>query len=119
MQTILIVDDEDAFRRGIAGALADEGYTVLEAQDGLEGVEMATTHVPDLVITDVQMDNMNGFMMVDELRQNEVTSLIPVIIMTGVVSISGAWKTSASVEYLEKPFDLNDLLQLVQKILKK
>ena len=117
MKTILIVDDEEAFRRGLSMGLTMEGYGILEAKDGLEGSEMAAKHLPDLIITDVQMDNMNGFVMLEELRRNEATSLIPAILMTGASVNAGAWQAGGAVEYLEKPFSLDDLVAAVKKIL--
>lgn len=116
MKVILIVDDEEAFRQGLSMGLTMEGYEVLEAKDGLEGLDIAARQVPDLIITDVQMDNMNGFMMLEELRRNEVTSLIPAILMTGASVTAGAWQAGGALEYLEKPFSLEDLLRVVRKI---
>ncbi|HAL55960.1 MAG TPA: two-component system response regulator [Bacteroidetes bacterium] len=117
MKKILVVDDEDAFRQGVATHLKLEGFDVIEARDGLEGIEKATTQLPDVILTDVQMDNMNGFVMVEELRQIEATSLIPVIVMTGAAAAAGAWDADIAVEYLEKPFDLDDLTEAIKRVL--
>jgi CheY-like chemotaxis protein len=82
---ILVVDDEDSLRKSIAIMLRLRGgYEVVEASDGLMGVDVATAEKPDLIISDVYMDNMNGFMMVDEIQSQPGTAKIPVIMMTSV-----------------------------------
>jgi CheY-like chemotaxis protein len=66
----------------------------------------------------VQMDNMNGFIMVEELQQNPAIASIPVIMMTSASSAAGAWNSDIAVEYLEKPFTINKLLEIISKIIK-
>ena len=119
MKKILIVDDEDSFRKSLASQLKLKGWAVAEAADGMEGVEMAARHKPDVILSDVQMDNMNGFMMVEELQQYPATALIPVILMTNAASAAGAWNSDIAVEYLEKPFTIAKLLEVINIVLKK
>ena len=118
MRKILIVDDEDSFRKSLASQLKLKGWAVLEAADGLEGVDQAGSHKPDIILSDVQMDNMNGFMMVEELQKDSKTSKIPVIMMTGAAQGAGAWSSDVAIEYLEKPFSLEKLVEAVEKVLK-
>jgi len=118
MKKILIVDDEKSLRKGIVMSLRSKGYMTLEAEDGAVGLELATSHVPDLIISDVYMDNMNGFVMVENLKEDPVTANIPVIMMTSAAQGAGAWKSDIAVEYLEKPFSMPNLVELVEKILK-
>jgi len=115
---VLVVDDEDNFREAAVRVLKDEGYAVLEASDGVEGIEKAMKELPDIIVSDVHMPNMNGFMMVEELEKNEKTSQIPVIMMTGVAQAAGAWTSNMAVEYLEKPFSLDALVEAIRKVLK-
>lgn len=119
MRKILIVDDEESFRKSIAGQLKLKGFAVFEAADGLQGVDMAARHKPDVILSDVHMDNMNGFMMVEELQQYAATSAIPVIMMTSAASAAGAWNSDIAVEYLEKPFTIVKLLEVINLVLKK
>ena len=115
---ILVVDDEDSLRKSIAIMLRLKGgYEVLEASDGLEGLDLATQNKPDLIISDVYMDNMNGFMMVEEIQAQPSTAHIPVIMMTSAAQAAGAWKSGAAVEYLDKGFTLPELLEHVKRIL--
>jgi CheY-like chemotaxis protein len=117
--TILVVDDEDAVRKSIAVALKRKrGFEVLEAGDGLVGLELAKMQKPDLIISDVIMDNLNGFMMLESLREDPETAQIPVIMMTTPALNAGAWKSGVATEYLEKGFSLDELLAVVDKVLK-
>jgi len=117
---ILVVDDEDSLRKSIAIMLRLKGgYEVFEASDGLQAVDLATENIPDLIISDVYMDNMNGFMMAEELSQQPSTANIPVVMMTSAAQGAGAWKSGAAVEYLDKGFTLVQLLEVVKRIVKE
>lgn len=119
MKKILIVDDEESFRKSLTSQLKLKGFAVVEATDGLEGVDMAARHKPDVILSDVQMDNMNGFMMVEELQQYPATASIPVIMMTSASAAAGAWNSDIAVEYLEKPFTVARLLEIIGKVTQK
>jgi CheY-like chemotaxis protein len=116
---VLVVDDDDAVRKSIASALKLKGaFEILEAEDGLSGLELARQHKPDLIISDVVMDNLNGFLMLETLKEYPETADIPVIMMTSRAQKAREWKKGAAVEYLEKGFSLNQLLDTVNSILK-
>jgi CheY-like chemotaxis protein len=119
MKTILVVDDEASMRKSIVVALGSKGYKTIEAEDGMEGLSLAAAEQPDLVISDVNMDNMNGFMMVEQMRENPDTALIPVIMMTGAAQGAGAWEASTDVEYLEKGFSMQKLFETIEKVINK
>jgi CheY-like chemotaxis protein len=118
MKKILVVDDEPAQRKVIAAALRQKGYTTIEAEDGLQGLEKARAETPDLIISDVYMDNMNGFMMVETLRQDPEFASVPVIMMTSAAQAAGAWQSEEDIEYLDKGFSMPKLLETVSKLLK-
>lgn len=118
MKKILIVDDEPSWRMSLASQLKLKGWGVVEAEDGMMGLEMAQQHKPDVILTDVQMDVMNGFMMVQNLKDDPATASIPVIMMTSAAQAAGAWKSDIAVEYLEKPFTLVKLLEVLGKVVK-
>jgi CheY-like chemotaxis protein len=119
MKKILIVDDEESFRKSLTSQLKLKGYGVAEAADGLEGIDQAARFKPDVIVTDVQMDNMNGFVMVEELQQYPATASIPVIMMTSASSAAGAWNSDIAVEYLEKPFTVAKLIEVIGRVIKK
>ena len=113
----MIVDDEPSQRKVISAALKQKGCQTFEASDGLEGLEAARTQMPDLIITDVFMENMNGFIMVETLREDPETAGIPVVMMTSAAQGAGAWQSMEDVEYIEKGFAMAALVQLVEKLL--
>ena len=116
---ILVVDDDEAVRKSISIALKLKGgFETLEAEDGLEGLELAKQEAPDLIISDVVMENLNGFLMLETLKEYPETANIPVIIMTNQAQSDKEWKTGAAVEYIAKGFTLEVLLSKVNSILK-
>ncbi len=118
MKKILIVDDEPSWRMSLAAQLKLKGWGVLEAEDGMMGLEMAQQHKPDVILSDVQMDVMNGFMMVQNLKDDPDTASIPVIMMTSAAQAAGAWQSDLAAEYLEKPFTLVKLLEVLGRVVK-
>ena len=118
-KTILVVDDDEPVRKSISIALKLKGgFDTLEAEDGLIGLELAKQHHPDLIISDVIMENLNGFLMLETLKEYPETSDIPIIMMTVQAQTDKDWKTGAAVEYLAKGFTLDELLGKVYSILK-
>jgi len=115
---ILIVEDNIELRMIIKGLLKQE-YRILESIDGRSALELAKTEIPDLVISDVMMPNMNGFELCHELKTDERTSHIPVILLTAKTAqadqINGL-STGADL-YLTKPFSIKILQLNVRNIL--
>jgi signal transduction histidine kinase/DNA-binding response OmpR family regulator len=116
--TVLIVEDQQDVRKYIRSKLTDT-YTVLEAKNGREGFEMARQHIPDLVISDVMMPEMDGFELCEQLKTNDFTSHIPVILLTAraedMDKLTGL-ETGADA-YLVKPFNSKELLLRVHNLI--
>jgi len=83
VKTVLIVDDEPQSVEALAESIRAEGYTVLEARSGAQGIELAVTSRPDLLILDLLMPEMNGYEVVARLRANPLTAKLPILIYTG------------------------------------
>ncbi len=115
MKTILVVDDERDMRKFMSAILTAEGYTVLTAEDGLQALEMIRTKRPDLVISDVMMENLNGFMLLENLREDPATTNTPVILVTGAAQNAGAWQADTNVDYLMKPVSAKELIGAIKK----
>ncbi|NNG06558.1 MAG: response regulator, partial [Desulfobacteraceae bacterium] len=81
---ILIVDDEPAAIDYATAVLEENGYQAISAEDGLEGMEKARAEKPDLILLDIMMPGKGGIAMYQDLRKDEETKGIPVIIITGV-----------------------------------
>ncbi len=117
--TILLVEDEDAVRLFSARALRSKGYTVLEAGNGEEALELmkTTKEKIDLVISDVVMPNMDGPTFVNEI--NKLTYHPKVLFMSGYTedTFHNLLKDDSNIEFLAKPFSLADLAARVKQIL--
>ncbi|HUT36445.1 MAG TPA: response regulator [Planctomycetota bacterium] len=123
---VLIADDEADMRAFVQAALEDDGYTILEASDGEAALEVVRAEKPDLVILDVQMPKKNGFEVFDDLRRDEATKGIPIVMLTGVRQKTGIgfnakemgdYYESEPEAYVEKPVDPDALRDAVAKLL--
>ncbi len=115
---ILVVDDEEKMRRLIRMNLEVEGYRVIEAKDGLEALEMVREHLPDLVILDVQMPNMDGF---ETLKMIREVSDVPVIMLTVRADeddrVMGL--DLGADDYVAKPFSPRELSSRIRAVLRR
>ena len=115
---VLVVDDHPDVRRYVVDQLKDR-FTIVEADNGRSGLEKASETVPDLIISDVMMPEMDGYEFCKELKTNEKTSHIPVILLTAKAGeddkLEGL-ETGADA-YLVKPFNARELLTRVQKLI--
>ena len=109
--TILIVDDEENILDILGSVLHEEGYAVLRARDGAEGLRLAQEHRPALIIADIMMPLLTGIELIGRLKESEATASTPTILMSCVSRAPGP--TGATV-FLGKPFDLDDVLSLVK-----
>ncbi|MBL4901355.1 MAG: response regulator [Desulfocapsa sp.] len=115
MKKILLVDDEEGIQMLYREELEDDGYEVISAYTGEEGLQKFKEESPDLVILDIQMPGMNG---IETLRQMKMNNpQLPVILSSAYSEYKqdlGAW---ASDEYVVKSSDINDLKKAVRKYL--
>lgn len=121
MQKILVIDDEAMFREATACALQRKGFETVEAADGIEGAETARRLLPDLIICDVNMDRMDGYSLLEALRQEPATAAIPFILMTGMGDADSMRRgmNLGADDYLAKPFTAPQLFSAVEARLKK
>lgn len=118
---LLIIDDEEWLREMVRMALTDRGYVVLEAPDGATGIEVARRELPDLILCDVRMERVDGYLTLASLRDDPKTAGIPFILMTGMADPSGMrhGMELGADDYLPKPFTLDALFAAVEARLKK
>jgi twitching motility two-component system response regulator PilH len=112
IQRILIVDDSPVERHILTELLTPKGYSITIATDGAQGVEAAKRELPDLVIMDVVMPNMNGFQATRSLNRDEATRHIPVILCTTKnEETDKIWgMRQGAQDYVTKPIDGATLL---------
>lgn len=114
---ILVIEDEADLRASIVRFLLAEGYEVLVAGDGEEGVEVAVKSMPDLIICDIAMPQMDGFGTLFSLRENVTTSHIPFIFLTAsdrVYDRKFGFELGAN-DYITKPFSFDTLMAVIRK----
>jgi len=117
--TILVVDDSPTEVHIFKKILEKQGYTIVVAKDGQEGVDIAIQVLPDLILMDVVMPVLNGFQATRQLKNNEKTSSIPVIMVTTKgqkTDMSWGMRQGAN-EYLVKPVAPADLLSKIKALL--
>lgn len=117
---VLIVEDNADIAAYIAGCLSDK-YNVLYASDGERGAEMAREKLPDIIVTDLMMPKSDGLELCRRIRSDELTSHIPVVIVTAKVTetdkIQGL--EAGADAYLTKPFSRDELLMRIKKLLEQ
>jgi len=119
MQRILIVEDETPMRTALADLLAAEGYRILTATDGENGLQRALAEKPDLILLDVMMPKLDGFAVCAELRR--LARDMPVLLLTakGQIEDRVTGLDAGADDYLVKPFSTEELLARVRALLRR
>ena len=121
MKKILVIDDEEWLREMIQLALQQRGFQVIEAANGADGIELARKELPDLILCDINMGKVDGYLTLSSLRNEAPTAAIPFILMTGLAdnaSMRHGMELGAD-DYLPKPFTTEGLYAAVDARLKK
>src|SRR5580704_3670365 len=115
---VLIVDDEPNLRKILSHQLSRDGYDVLTAEDGEQGLALLREHHIDLVITDLKMPKVDGMTLLKKALEEEPD--LPVILITAHGTIDTAVETlkAGAVDFVTKPFDKDEVRQIVSKALK-
>jgi two-component system chemotaxis response regulator CheY len=118
---ILTVDDSASIRLTTRVTLSNAGYAVTEAVDGLDGLSKLQAGEYDLVVTDLNMPNMDGLTMIRELRKLPAHTGVPVIFLTTESDgeIKAQAKAAGATGWLTKPFDPESLVKIARKVLGK
>ncbi len=121
MATILVIEDETAIRENLTDLLEAEGYEVVSAANGRLGVQQARQHLPDLILCDILMPELDGYGVYRELRQDPVTAIIPFVFLTAKANQADirAGMTLGADDYLTKPFTREEVLQAIATRLAK
>jgi two-component system phosphate regulon response regulator PhoB len=121
MSTILLVEDEQDMREMIALKLRREGFTVIEAEDGLTAEQLACQERPDLIILDLMLPGRNGLSICRNLRRDPRGSEIPILMLTARASLDdkiNGLETGAD-DYMTKPFSPRELVLRVRNLLRR
>ena len=118
-KTILAVDDSGSLRQMVVFSLRAAGYQVVEAVDGMEGLEKARTQVFDLVLTDQNMPRMDGITLIKSLRAIASYQKVPILMLTTEASddMKTKGRAAGANGWLVKPFDPQRLTEVVKKLI--
>src|SRR5215471_14001157 len=116
-ETILVVDDEAQIRNTLRGVLSDEGFDVVEAENGRVALDVLAQQPPRLAIVDIWMPEMDGIELVQRMRKQAPG--VPIIVISGHGTIETAVRVirDGAFDFLEKPFQLDTLLRVVGRAL--
>ncbi|WP_366184699.1 response regulator [Flavobacterium ovatum] len=121
MKKILIIEDDTVLRENTAEFIKGENFEVFVAEDGLIGVQQTLKHLPDLILCDISMPNMNGYDFYKTIKQIESTSTIPLVFFSARTEnedIRAGMQLGAD-DYIIKPFDFHELLKVINTRLAK
>lgn len=121
MSKILIVEDNEMNRDMLSRRLKRQGYDVVVAADGHQGVAMATSEIPDLILMDMSLPVMDGWQATRSIKSDSYTQFIPVIALTAHVMTGDREKCleAGCDDYATKPIDFTELLEKITLLLKK
>ncbi len=121
MKKILVIEDSKPFRNQILKQLESKGFCIIAAENGFDGIKLAKEQLPDLVICDILMPDLDGYSVLIALRQNPDTAIIPFIFVTAKVTRSDLRKgmVLGADDYLTKPFTPEELIASVTTQLEK
>ncbi len=116
MPKILVVEDEKVQRLMVMTALKAEGYEAIGAESGANGIELARTLLPDLIISDIHMEMGDGYSMLTAIRNDQATATIPLIFITGMADLDSMRYSMelGADDFLPKPFSQEGLLNAVK-----
>ncbi len=116
---ILTVDDSASIRQMVAFTLKGAGYEVVEAVDGLDGLQKAKAKAVNLILSDQNMPKMDGLSMIKELRALPQYKTVPILMLTteSGETMKAQGKAAGATGWLVKPFDPQKLLEVVKKVI--
>lgn len=116
---LLIVEDDLALLKALISKFTKEGFNIIEAKNGQEGLKLALNKKPDLILLDIVMPRMDGLSMLKELRQDDWGKKVPVIILTNLSDVDYDIKEHNVSDYLIKSdWNLQDIVKKVRDRLK-
>jgi DNA-binding response OmpR family regulator len=122
MKKILFIEDESALQKTFRNVLEKEGYEMISALDGEAGLKLAKAQKPDLILLDLILPRKDGFEVLKELKRDESTKEIPVIVLTNledIESVEKAIELGATTYLVKAQYTLEEVIQKVKKALEK
>lgn len=117
-QTILTVDDSRTMRDMLKFSLLDAGFRVIQAEDGIHGLEVLRDETPDVIITDINMPRMDGFGFIEAVRRDAAWRSTPVLVLTTEIDTEKKLRAKAAgaTGWIVKPFDPVKLVDAIRRV---
>ena len=114
---VLIVDDEEGFRDGVADLLGMEGYSVLVARDAVEAIRMLPEFKPEVILLDLRMPLLDGEGFLRGMGGLPASKRVPVVLLSAKEDLASIATRTGAAGFLSKPFEAPQLLSLLEKVL--
>ena len=114
---VLVVDDEQGFREGLADLLQMEGYIVSMARNAVEAVTLLPEFRPDVMVLDLRMPLLDGESFMRGIRGLPASRTVPIVLISGKDGLAEIAQRSGAAGYLAKPFEAPELLRLLERVL--
>jgi CheY-like chemotaxis protein len=120
MAKVLVIEDQEVLRESILNILNTRGFNAIGAEDGRRGLQLATEWVPDLILCDIRMPELDGYEVLSSLRQDPLTATIPFLFLTAetIQTVASKGKLLGANGYLLKPFTTAELLEAISQELR-
>jgi two-component system chemotaxis response regulator CheY len=117
-KTVLTVDDSKTIREMVSFTLKGAGYSIVEAEDGVIALNVLKANKVDLIITDLNMPNMNGIDMIKSIRTNPSYAATPILMLTteGDANKKVEGKNAGATGWIVKPFQPDKLIEVVKRV---
>lgn len=116
--TVMTVDDSQTMRDMVSYTLKEAGYQVLEAEDGQHALDVLSSNTADIIITDLNMPNMDGITLIKELRNNPSYKVKPILMLTTEADDAkkAAGREAGATGWIVKPFNPEKLLSVLKRV---
>lgn len=118
MKTVLTVDDSRTMRNMLRSALEAAGFKVIQAEDGIDGIEVLASCRPDVIVTDINMPRMDGFEFIDFVRKDSDRKAVPILVLTteSDTEKKNRARQSGATGWIVKPFDPQKLVEAINRV---
>lgn len=117
-KTILTVDDSRTMREMLLLALSDAGFSVVQAEDGVHGLEVLESETPDVIVTDINMPRLDGFGFIEGVRRHEKHRAVPILVLTTESDSEkkDRARRAGATGWIVKPFNPAKLVDAIRRV---
>lgn len=116
MAIIMVIDDDPGIQMALGAILEDEGHEVLIAGDGIEALAMLAGPLPDLILLDIMMPQLDGVALLAELEARQMARGVPIVVLTADRQMTVGRLPTPPADYITKPFELEELIEVVERL---